>query len=296
METTVQVGPAPVTTSVTIRLARLPSLLDLVKVEGQRSTGCTATGVPDATVDPGLAAILAQVEENVDRFRLLWDQYPFHYTREERTGVLLQPGGYDPQHDETETYESRSQRLYHVGAVVYQELDESGQPRRVMYLPTFRDLADTAFLAAHCFSFAGEQRLDGKPGDRVLRVDFTPMSAIATPDVEGSIFLDAQRLIVRRAEFRLTKPDLLDPPVVSVTVTSTYRELMPLVPVLDQARTVQPLARRGPVVRTMITEDRLTNYRFEGRMPGDQAAAAPTASSPPADSPRPKKPQPSRVG
>ncbi len=270
-DTTLLVDPGPAVTTIAIRLARLPSLLGLVKVEGHRSPGCVATGAPDSAVDPALATILAQVNENVDRFRLLWEQYPFRYTREEHTGILLEPGGYDSQHEETASYESRSQRLYRVGAVVYQERDEAGQSRRVMYIPTFRDLADSAFLAAHCFSYGGAQRLDGKPSVRVLRLDFKPANTIATPDVEGSVYLDADRLLVRRAVFRLTKPESLEPPVVSVTVTSTYRELMPFVPVLDVARTVQPLPQSGEVTRTAITEDRLTDYRFEDRKPGDQS-------------------------
>jgi hypothetical protein len=249
----------------------------VVKVEGRRPKGCVATGVPDSTMDPGLAVIFAQVEENVARFRLLWDDYPFHYTRDRVILLRLDPGGSTVERTETATYESRSHQSYHPGEVVHDETDASGRSHRLMYLPTFRDLADTTFLAAHCFSFGGVERQQGKGSDRVVRLDFEPARAITTPDVEGSVFLDGERLVVRRAVFRLTKPGTLDPPVVAFSVTSTYRELMPLLPVLDTTLTVQPQphgtflgAHLGEVTRTFITEDRLTDYRFETRKPGDQ--------------------------
>jgi hypothetical protein len=276
-DTTVRIDSAPAVTTVTLHLARLAPLLEVVKVQGRHSKDCVATGIPDPRIDPGLAATFAQVEENVARFRLLWDEYPFHYTRERVTLLRLDPGGSTIQRTETANYESRSQRAYHVGEVVHNETDESGETRRVMYLPTFRDLADTNFLAAHCFSFGGEEQLSGTPSGRVLRLDFKPARAIASPDVEGSIFLDPARLIVRRAVFRLTKPGTLDPPVVAFSVTSTYRELIPLVPVLDTAIAVQPMPHTtvlgphlGEVTRTVIEQYRLTDYQFESRKPGDQ--------------------------
>ena len=207
----------------------------------------------------------------------MWDEYPFHYTRDRLFLLHLDPGGSTVQRTETATYESRSQRSYRVGAVVYDERDESGQRRRIMYLPTFRDLGDSTFLAAHCFTYGGAERLEGSGDDRALRLDFKPARSIGSPDVEGSVYLDASRLVVRRAVFRLTKPGTLDPPVVAFSVTSTYRELKPLVVVLDTARTVQPMPhtsplgpRLGEVTRTLITEDRLTDYQFERRAPGDQ--------------------------
>lgn len=284
-DTSVRVDAVPAVTTATIHLVRLPPRLGVVKVEGHRSGDCVVTGVPDSAVDPGLAANFAQVRENVDRFVLLMDQYPFRYTGEERIVRRLEPGGDSTLFADTITYESRGQRRYRVGAVVYDAPGPQG-PRRVMYLPTFRDLADSTFLAAHCFSFGGEQ-LEPKSKERVLRLDFRPGSAISTPDVEGSVFLDAERLIVRRAVFRLTKPESLDPPVLQLTVTSMYRELLPFVPVLDESRTVQPFppddpTRRVVTNRTIITTDRILRYQFETVAPGDQPAAISPHHSAPA--------------
>jgi hypothetical protein len=279
VDTTVNVGAGPGATTVVIRLPRIALTLAAISVHGHRSNGCVATGVPDSITNAGLATLFAQVRENVDRIRLVLDDYPFRYLREEQIMLRSEPGGDSIESIDTVAYESRSRRAYQVGGVVYNEIGPLAQPRRMMYLPSFGDLADPTFLAAHCFTFGGEQRL-GKSKDRMLRVDFQPAGSIKAPDVEGSIFLDAERFIVRRAVFRLTKPESLDPPVVDLTVTSTYRELFPLVPVLDATQSVEPQVQSaGPgfrptsVTRTTIIDDRLISYTFETGAPGEQPSA-----------------------
>ncbi len=282
-DTTVEVRRGPGATIVTLRLAKVALTLAAIQVEGRRTKGCVPTGVPDSATNAGLAAIFSQVRENVDRFRLLLDEYPFHYDIEEQVTMRREPGGDSTERTDTLTYESRFRRAYQVGRVIYDEAIPLSPSRRMMYLPAFGDLADSTFLASHCFSFGGAQKLDPKSTDRVLRVDFRPAASINSPDVEGSVFLDADRYIVRRAVFRLTKPDAVDPPLVAVTVTSTYRELRPLVPVLDAFRTVQPLlpvsgtmgGYTRPVDRTLITEDRLIGYTFGSTKPGEQPTSAP---------------------
>jgi hypothetical protein len=294
-DTTVTVGAGPGATAVTLHMTKIALTLAAIQVEGRRTKGCVATGVPDSTVNAGLATIFAQVRENVDRFRLVLEEYPFHYELEERTILRSEPGGDSTERTDTASYESRDRRQYQIGHVVYDEAVPLAGTRRMMYLPTFRDLADPAFLSAHCFTFGGAQKLDSKSGARVLRVDFRPAASIASPDVEGSVFLDADRYIVRRAVFRLTKPETLDPPLIGVTVTSTYRELLPLVPVLDAFRTELPLPPASSnmfgslrsVDRTEITEYHLTGYAFESRTPGDQPASGGTEGAVIAASPAP---------
>jgi Carboxypeptidase regulatory-like domain len=160
-----------------------------------------------------------------------------------------------------------------------------------MYLPTFRELADSAFLSAHCFTYGGTELLGGANGVPALRVDFRPANRISVPDVEGSIYLDTTRFVVRRAVFRMTKPGAADPPVMGLSVTTTFRELVPLVPVFDSVDADEPLpaqtASQVPglgngvrtVVRSAIEEDRLITYTFEQRAPGQQGGAASPAGS-----------------
>ena len=247
-DTTIRVDPAPVVTTVIMRMVRLPPLLGLVKVQGRRSKRCVATGIPDSAVDPNLAAIFTQVRENVDRFRLLVDQYPFRYAREERMVLRRYPGGDSTEWADTAAYQSGARRPYRVGGIIFvdsgatmvdtilprvspqeQVADQlyqvpkasaarprrkvvrdslgdssfvEGFHRRYMYLPTFRDLADPAFLSAHCFATGATRSTGRGNGPQLIRIDFRPASAITTPDVEGSIYLDAQRFVVRRAVFR----------------------------------------------------------------------------------------------
>jgi hypothetical protein len=243
-DTTVRIDSAPAVTTVSIRLTQLPVILGAVRVRGHRSNKCVAAGIPDSTVDSNLATIFTQVRENVDRFRLLMEQYPFRYSREEEHFTRYDPGG-DPRDArvsvDTTTFESRARRPYHIGGILYTDSDRAGQRRLYMYLPTFGELADPAFLAAHCFSYGGTASDHAAAGSNLIRVDFAPLSKIKQPDVSGSIYLDAQRLTVRRAVFEMTKPDAVHPPVIGFKVTTTFREFVPLVPLIDSVETEQPL-------------------------------------------------------
>ena len=269
MDTTMVIGPAPEVTTLTMRMHRIPALLRLVKVEGRRSGRCVSTGIPDSTVNLPLARIFTQVRENVDRFRLLADAYPYRYRRVERNILRSDPGGDSTTSTDTVSYESRSKRAYRLGGVIYDGVDDGGRRREYMYLPAFRDLADPGFLAVHCFSYAGTESVGG---NRMLRIDFRPADTIALPDVEGSIYLDSARLIVRRAVFRMTKPETANVPVLGLTVTATYREVAPLIPVVDSLVTDQPMPSLGQSFshelrhRTAIEEARLLDYVFEPRV------------------------------
>jgi hypothetical protein len=267
-DTTVQVAPAPTVTVVTFHMHRIPALLKVVRIEGRRSGRCVFTGIPDSTVDLPLARIFTQVRENVDRFRLLADAYPYRYRRVETNVLRSDPGGDSTTSTDTVSYESRAKRPYRLGGVIYDGLDDGGHRREYMYLPTFRDLADSSFLALHCFNYGGTESVGGS---RVLRIDFRPADTIARPDVKGSIYLDSARLIVRRAVFRMTKPEAAKSQILGLSVTATYREVAPLIPVVDSLITDQPMPPRaqsysaGLIRRTAIEEARLLDYVFESR-------------------------------
>jgi Carboxypeptidase regulatory-like domain len=286
IDTTIQVAPAPTTTTVTLRLTRIAFKLAEVGVTGHRQKGCVATGIPDSTINPTLTAIFAQVRENVDRFRLLLEEYPFRFTREERIAIRRSAGGDNLQSLDTAVYESRARRPYHVGGIIYSAIDATGRSQRYMYLPTFRDLADPAFLSAHCFAYGGTESLDGSRGVQVIKIDFVPARSISVPDVEGSIYLDAHYLVVRRAVFRMTKPSEADPPVIGLLVTTTFREIAPLIPVFDSVESDQTLpperahradgiggGANAPVARSNVEDDRLLGFTFERGKPGEQGGS-----------------------
>jgi Carboxypeptidase regulatory-like domain len=300
-DTTVQIAPGPAITTVSIPLRRLPVILRTVRVQGQRSDKCVAAGIPDSTVDPALASLFTQVRENVDRYRLLMREYPFRYAREEQRFTRYDPEGAHQdvrERVDTAVFESRARRPYHVGGILYYDNDAEGRRLLYMYLPTFGELGDSAFLAAHCFRYGGETPARGQSGEDLIRVDFVPLSRIKQPDVSGSVYLDAQRLTVRRAVFEMTKPDAVRPPVVGFKVTTSFRELVPLVPLMDSVETEQPIpgqvyfsfkagaapapgnandddARR--VAREVIQRYRVLNVEFENSS-GGPVGAPPTAA------------------
>jgi hypothetical protein len=301
-DTTVQIAPAPAVTTVSIPLARLPLILRTVRVQGHHSDKCVAAGIPDSAVDPALASLFTQVRENVDRYRLLMREYPFRYAREEQRFTRYDPEGVRRDVREavdTAIFESRVRRPYHIGNILYYDDDATGRRLLYMYLPTFGELGDSAFLAAHCFRYGGEASAAGQSSEDLIRVDFVPLSRIKQPDVSGSVYLDASSLTVRRAVFEMTKPDEVRPPVVGFKVTTSFRELVPLVPLMDSVETEQPIAgevyfrppptpgnpdgstRRVP--REVIQRYRVLNVEFENATGGP--ASAPVLDSP-ADSAR----------
>ncbi len=244
-DTTVEIAPGPAVTTVAIKLAHLPVILSAVRVQGHQSDKCVAAGIPDSTVDPALATLFTQVRENVDRYRLLMREYPFRYAREEQRFNRYDPEGARRDVREavdTTVFESRARRPYHVGSILYYDTDASGHRLLYMYLPTFGELGDSAFLASHCFRYGGEALGAGGASEDLVRVDFAPLAKIKQPDVSGSVYLDAQSLTVRRAVFQMTKPDAVHPPVVGFKVTTSFRELVPLVPLMDSVETEQPIA------------------------------------------------------
>jgi Carboxypeptidase regulatory-like domain len=300
-DTTVQIAPAPAVTTVSIHLSRLPVILRVVRVKGHRSDKCVAAGIPDSTVDPALASLFTQVRENVDRYRLLMREYPFRYAREEQRFTRYDPEGIRRDVREavdTAVFESRARRPYHIGGILYYDNDAAGRRLLYMYLPTFGELGDSAFLASHCFRYGGDTSDAGRPGEDLVRVDFAPLARINQPDVSGSVYLDTQSLTVRRAVFEMTKPDAVRPPVVGFKVTTSFRELVPLVPLMDSVETEQPIpgkARVPPgapasgdpgdyarrVAIEVIQRYRVLNVEFESS-PGGPARPPPI--TPPADS------------
>lgn len=294
LDTTVATGGA----AAPIELRLHPLVVD-ARTSGATIDRCVATGLSDTTSQP----VLALLRENVDRYHILLDEYPFNYRWEERRFVRLSASGragansftgYSPGTDstigfDTATYDSRERKPYAVGSVVYRQ--RSGPP--VMALPTLSDLADSSFQAAHCFAFV--RNANGE-----LRIDFRPADRIRDPDVAGAVYLDAARYVVRRAVFQLTHPEVLNPALTELTVTTTFTEVVPLVPMLATARTDQHIRADQRDVQThgtgygmqtsmvhyatdqdhlAVDQDRMLGRTFMGDTIGSLAFAAPHAAA-----------------
>ncbi len=279
-DTTIVLTAIATSVDATLKMQRIPLRLPIVAVLGAQARGCVTPGAPDSAADPALATVFAQMRENADRFRLLVDEYPFHYRRKETFIVRTDSAGRDSTISvDTTEYESRARRPYRVGEVTYVDTDAHGHRVRHMWLSTFRDLADSIFLAARCFRYNGTEDLGTRHTDPALRIDFRPADTIRAPDVAGSIYLDSTNLLVRRAVFHLVNFRALGLPVLDLTVTTTYREVVPLVPVIDSVVTYEPLAPKAGAVdgifsdaqraqQVQIEQARLLDYTFEGRTPG----------------------------
>jgi hypothetical protein len=281
-DTTIIIARGASVTGLTFRLAPIALPLPSIVV---KPGACVNPGVPDSATDPALAGVFAQVRENVDRFRIVLDEYPFRYARQDSAVFRPKNGADHTLLVDTALYESRARKVYRVGQVLFTEPDAHGKPVQYMFLPSFPDLADSSFLATHCWTWGGVGTLGGRSTDPMLIVHFVPADSIRTPDVAGSIYLDSTRLVVRRATYRLTKESVARPPVIGLTVTTSYREFVPLVPYIDSIVTSRvvnpgsliPVTHGGATghqtlvaigAGSLIEFARMLHYGFEGEAPG----------------------------
>jgi hypothetical protein len=236
-----------------IELARLSVQLATVRVVAKGV--CTTPGRPNPDVDPDFAAIVAQVRMNAEQYQLLSDSFPFKYKVERLFSDMHGDSSrVDPQ---LETIEIRSDGRgweYKVGDVLEQTRDRGP----VMHLPTLRDFASYEFLNNHCFRYAG---LESTPDGAMIRISFDADVQLRTPDVSGSVLLDAKSYQIRRTELDLTKIPRDLPLVTAVHVTTIFGELSPSIDVIQQVHGITSLRHRGWGAIVATTEDQ-RSYAF----------------------------------
>ena len=223
--------------------------------------------------DPGPGdAALAEARKNAERERLLRRTYPFEFKLAQQHDTYDTTDGTHHVVYDTATFRSDDDWKYRRGKVVSDDRSKLFGDVRVMRLPTLTDLADQRFLVAHCFKYSGITTVDSVPAHQF---DFAPLPEIGAPDVEGSIFIDSATYLIRRAEFRLTKGGTIKPAVLGMSVTTSYRELLPNVALFDVIRSVQPLPPKNPAGHpTEFREtQQLLSFRFlYGGPPGTDPA------------------------
>jgi hypothetical protein len=222
------------TARVHLELPEVHVTLATVKVMGDAP--CIAPGAPDPAKDREFAVIFQQLEQNAQQYRLLADSFPYAY-HEERTNFSVR-GDSVVENMHTETVLLRSDQpgwTYHPGRVISTEFITR---QRSMHLPTLSDFASEDFVKNHCFRFGGIER--SADGDAV-RIDFRAADKLTSPDVNGTILLDATSYQIRRAELRLSQVPSALKKVAAVDVITMFREVEPSVLVFSEVHGVSTM-------------------------------------------------------
>jgi hypothetical protein len=221
-------------TRVRVELAEVQITLATVKVTADAP--CVAPGAPDPAREREFSVIFQQLEQNAQQYRLLADSFPYAY-HEERTNYSVR-GDSVIESVHTDTALLRSDKpgwTYRPGRVVSTDFITR---QRSMHLPTLSDFASEDFVANHCFRYGGT--VHAADGD-AARIDFRAADRLGSPDVNGTILLDATTYQIRRAELRLSHVPAALRRVAAVNVTTLFREVEPSVLVFSEVHGVSTM-------------------------------------------------------
>jgi hypothetical protein len=222
-----RVGFVPLRTAITLGGA------DTLRVALQRLTLTLPPMVTRDAVCPGrpvgdtaTLAIIEQMRINVERARLLAEQFPFSSNVER---ILSKEGSRERRID-TLTFSGAPTWRYSPGKLVVPSTEQRDGAVRQLLLPELTQLASDEFLEFHCFRYAGRKELDGVER---LRVDFEPVQTLKQTDVSGYMWLDTltYRLVAMTMEADLSVPPALRR---SVRVDSRYADILPGIPIAQQ--------------------------------------------------------------
>jgi hypothetical protein len=210
------------TDTLRIALSALSLRLDRVRVSESVCSNKVAS-------DTAVVAILQQVQLNAERSRFFAQQYPFEWTVERIFADDLRDG---PNLDrvkrrtvtqtDTLTFPSEHEWKYSAGNLVGPEK---------MFVPQLVDFAEPAFVAAHCFKYAGLANVDGQ---RMIRVDLEPARGIRN-DVKGSIYLDTATYQIGRTTLYVEQPSPKKATDVwEHRIDTWFTEVAPSLPVIER--------------------------------------------------------------
>jgi hypothetical protein len=267
VEVTVDVPADAPPRRVRVELTRLSIQLKVVKVFAKPS--CTNPGRPDPVANADFAAVIQQLRLNAEHYQLLADSFPFSYSVQRTARPMM--GDSSRGVATIDTLDLRSDYRgweYAMGNVV--ELTNTGF---LMHLPELRDFAGIEFLNNHCFTYGG---LDSTRDGPRLRIDFRADDQIRAPDVNGTIWLDAQSYQIRRADLEMSRMPNGLREVTAVRVTTLFEEMAPSIVVFHDVLGKTSLRHSGNGRRTVIasTEDqrlfRFTWIKDDPRHPSAQ--------------------------
>jgi hypothetical protein len=208
----------------------------LATVKVTADAPCIVPGPPDPAKDREFAVIFQQLEQNAQQYRLLADSFPYAY-HEERTNFAVR-GDSVLESVHTDTVMLRSDKpgwTYRPGRVISTDFITR---ERTMHLPTLSDFASDRFVKNHCFRYGGVAQT---PEGDAVRIDFRAAQKLTSPDVNGTILLDATSYQIRRAELRLSQVPTALKKVAAVDVTTLFREVEPSVLVFSEVHGVSTM-------------------------------------------------------
>ncbi len=256
--------------SVVVALKRVEVKLEAVTVVAWPP--CKRPGVPRRGGDARVRAVVEQLRENAERYRLLIKTYPFNYASLREFGSRELDGAEQFESADTIIVTGRPAWSYRPGTLIAREpvreqrADTRPLSEWVMRIPSLSDLADDRFIENHCFHVAG---LEDKEGARLLRIDIVAAERLKSSDVNVVAWLDPKDFQLRYATFSLSKiPPQFDGLLHSTSRVS-YVELLPFVPVMQlmTAENLVQYERPERRTRTFIERQRILTLAFLGERP-----------------------------
>jgi carboxypeptidase family protein len=254
-------------TEIRVELTRIALRLAAVRVVAREA--CTHPGPPDSTLAPELASLFEQVRQNAERLRLLIERYPYRYFVERSFFNQLRNGESRLVSTDTVGFQSDHGWRYRPGRMI-STVVEGRRREYVMNLPSLVDVVDSAFLANHCFRYAGTDTLSGRT---LLRLDFYAAKRLREPDVDGAVYLDTTTFQIRGARVALTRPPPALRGVQGMTATTAFEEVFPSIPIPSYVTGTTILrSGRGPRAPVSSIETQmLLEVRFLRDLPGSAA-------------------------
>lgn len=200
---------------------------------------------------------------------MLADSYPFQYFIERTFSDVTERGSVLTVATDTVEYQSSARVRYRPGEVIGWGTSPRGERAKVLQLPSLPDLADSTFIANHCFAFGGMVDRDGR---RFLRVAFRVAVDLRTPDIDGDADLDPDSYQLRTLTIRLTRPGRAMPRLASASATVQLTELYSNLIVPGSVRGVlEPIAdaRFGTRITRYVDVQRLLRIHFLRAQPAD---------------------------
>jgi hypothetical protein len=248
-----RVGFTPVTATVTVRAGETDTLrvaLPLLAIRlSQVRVSDNSCGKPRAG-DSLVAMIYQQVQQNAERAQLFAEEYPFEMAMERvyttQYASLRNGRRADTLRVDTAYVAGEHDWKYAPGKIIQPIEGGVGGAREKMTVLQLSDFADAAFIGAHCYRYAGVERMDGT---RMIRVNFAPARGVPEPDVRGALYLDTATFEIRHSvvEVERVAPGARSVVTVVTRVDTWFRSLAAGHNVIDRVTQRTTAMADGPM-------------------------------------------------